>query len=74
MSNVKFYLDNTVQDSIFNLTKTFKKGGSTKGTEKVQKSNSKSKSNLSFLRLGDLDIQNINVKYLLKSFKKIIAD
>ena len=62
MSDVKFYLDNTVQDSIFNITKTFKKGGSTKGTEKVQKSNSKSKPNLSFLRLGDIDIQNIDFR------------
>lgn len=62
ISDVKFYLDNTIQDSVFNLTKTFKKDvvSINKNTANTEKS--KSKTNLSFLRLGELDLQNIDFR------------
>lgn len=62
LSNVKFYLDNTREDSVFNLTKTFRKNPKNTSVDSISVSAKKSNSNLSFLRLGKLDIRNVDFR------------
>lgn len=62
ISDVKFYLDNTIQDSIFNLTKTFRKDGAKLDTSTANTVKSKSNTNLSFLRMGELDLENVDFR------------
>jgi len=63
ISDVKFYLDNTVQDSVFNLTKTFRKKSSPKqdSTER-KKVEGEAGTKLDFLQLGKLDLKNVDFR------------
>lgn len=59
LRDVKFYLDNTQTDSLFNLTKTFAKNKKANDNKGVKK---KKGVDLNFLRLGEVDIQNLNFR------------
>lgn len=81
IDGVKFYLDNTLTDSVFNITHTFKKNKSKDSTVKVV--NKKSGTNvLSFLNLGEIELTNLsfrlkdkyNFQTLSISSKKIFID
>lgn len=62
LSDVKFYLDNTTQDSVFNLTKTFKQSN-TKSKDTIGKlTTKKEKPRLDFLRLGQLNLNNVSFR------------
>jgi hypothetical protein len=61
LSDVKFYLDNTIQDSVFNVTKTFRKSPpKIKNTSTAAAPKGKSISNL--LRFGKLNLNNVNFR------------
>ena len=62
LSDVKFYLDNTVQDSIFNLTKTFKRSNTKSKDTTGKLTTQKEKPKLDFLRLGQLNLNNVSFR------------
>lgn len=63
LSDVKFYLDNTVQDSVFNLTKTFRKSPpNSQDTINKKLKAQNSKPQIDFLRLGSLHLNNVRFR------------
>lgn len=61
ISDFKFYLDNTVQDSVFNLTKTFR-GKKTPTRDSIATQTKAKKPEISFLRLGELNLNNVTFR------------
>lgn len=71
IKGVKVYFDNTKKDSTLNLTRTFSKK-SNNLNQKAIDTNSKSKSSLDFLSFKNLNVENIEFKFLDKyNYKRI---
>ena len=62
LSDVKFYLDNTVKDSIFNLTKTFRKSNVKSENTLGEATPEDNRPKLDFIRLGQLDLSNVSFR------------
>lgn len=62
LSDVKFYLDNTAKDSIFNLTKTFRKSNVKSENTLGEATPEDNRPKLDFIRLGQLDLSNVSFR------------
>ena len=60
IDGIKFYLDNTTEDSVFNITHTFSKNKKKDST--TTKANSAKSKGLDFLSLGKIDLKNVDFR------------